>query len=258
MTFEDMIPGAIAFGLFAFLLLMLEWGRRVGAAHRERLMAGGASGLGTIEAAIFTLLGLLVAFTFQSAASRFDARRNLIVDEANKVGTAWLRIDLLPADMQPGMREFFRQYLDSRLSTYDKIPDMAAVAEAQALSARLQTEIWKIAISGEKKAGQSITVSLLPALNDMFDISTTRTWARKMHPPYVVFAMLLFMSCAGAFTAGHGMSGCKERSWIHSIGFSATLAFTIFVILDMEHPRLGTIRVDDFDQVLRDLLLSMQ
>lgn len=258
MLFEDAIPGAIAFALFAVLLLMLEWGRRVGASYRGRIMDGGASGIGTIEASIFTLLGLLIAFTFQNAAARLEVRRNYIVEEANCIGTAWLRIDLLPPAMQPGMRELFRRYLDSRLATYQKIPDMTAVREEEARSAALQSEIWKLAIAGEKETGRSIALGLLPALNDMFDQATVRTWARKMHPPNIVFIMLLFLACAGAFTAGHGMAGSRERSWVHSIGFSATLAFTIFVILDMEHPRLGTIRVDDFDQVLKDLLLSMQ
>jgi hypothetical protein len=98
-----------ALGLFAGIILMLELGRRVGAHLRARIMQGGGAGVGAVEAAIFGLLGLLVAFTFQGASARFDTRREQIVQEANNIGTAWLRIDLLPASAQTAMRELFRQ-----------------------------------------------------------------------------------------------------------------------------------------------------
>jgi len=203
-------------------------------------------------------LGLLIAFTFQGASARFDVRREQIVQEANNIGTAWLRIDLLPASAQPGMRELFRQYLDSRLETYRKIPDMAAVMAELDRTARLQKEIWQVAIAGQKEVGQAVVTGLLPVLNQMFDIVTTRTMAAKTHPPSIVFYMLGLMACAAAFMAGHGMSGSKERSWVHSIGFAATLAVIVFVIMDMEYPRRGMIRVASFDQVLVDLRQSMK
>ena len=247
-----------ALGLFAGIILVLELGRRVGALQRVRIMEGGASGVGAVEAAIFGLLGLLIAFTFQGASARFDGRREQIVQEANHIGTAWLRIDLLPASAQPGMRELFRQYLDSRLETYRKIPDMVAVKAELGRTTRLQGEIWKVAIAGQKESGPIIVTGLLPVLNEMFDIVTTRTMAAKTHPPSIVFYMLALMACAAAFMAGHGMSGSKTRSWVHSVGFAASLAVTVFVIMDMEYPRRGLIRVDSFDQLLTDLRRSMK
>jgi len=247
-----------ALGLFAGILLMLELGRRVGARQRARIMAGGAAGVGAVEAAIFTLLGLLIAFTFQGAAARFDGRRTLIVQEANNIGTAWLRIDLLPASAQPAMRELFRQYLDSRLETYRKFSDPVAVKVELDRTAQLQNEIWQAALAGQKESGQAVVVGLLPGLNQMFDIVTTRTMAAKAHPPTIVFVMLGIMACVAAFMAGHGMSGSKVRSWVHNVGFAAILALTVFVILDLEFPRLGFIRVNAFDQVLVDLRQSMK
>ena len=244
--------------LFVGINLMLELGRRVGARQRARIMEGGADGVGVVEAAIFGLLGLLIAFTFQGASERFDGRREQIVEEANNIGTAWLRIDLLPASAQPGMRGLFREYLDSRLATYRKIPDMAAVTAELDRTVRLQNEIWKVAIAGQKEVGLAVVVGLLPVLNQMFDIVTTRTMSAKTHPPSLVFYMLALLACAAAFMAGHGMSGSKARSWIHSVGFAATLAGTVFVIMDMEYPRRGTIRLDSFDQVLVDLRQSMK
>lgn len=247
-----------AIGLFVGINLMMELGRRVGAHRRARIMEGGAAGVGAVEAATFGLMGLLIAFTFQGASARFDKRRELIVQEANNIGTAWLRIDLLPPSAQPVMRDLFRKYLDSRLETYRKIPDMVAVKIELDRTAQLQSEIWKVAMAGQKEVGQAVVAGLLPPLNQMFDIVTSRTMASKTHPPKIVFIMLALMACASAFMAGHGMSGSKTRSWVHILGFASILAITVFVILDMEYPRVGTIRVNSFDQVLVDLRQSMK
>lgn len=248
---------AFAVGLFIGMMLIIEWGRHVGAQQRARIMAGGASGVSAVEAAIFALLGLLIAFTFQGASARFEARRALIVQEANNIGTAWLRIDLLPAGVQPGMRALFRQYLDSRLESYRRLPDLPASLAELSHTVQLQNEIWKIAVASQKE-GSQVVVGFLPPLNAMFDIVTTRTMAGQTHPPVVVFVMLALMAYMAAFLAGHGMSGSQTRSWIHSFGFAATLAVTVYVIVDMEYPRLGLIRVDSFDQVLVELRQSMQ
>jgi hypothetical protein len=258
MSFIKSESAVFAFGLFCGMILMIELGRRVGARQRARITEGGAAGIGAVEAAIFALLGLLVAFTFQGASARFDARRGLIVQEANNIGTAWLRIDLLPAGAQPAMRGLFRQYLDSRLETYRKIPDLVAVKAEMERTTQLQDEIWKAALAGQKEGGQAVVVGLLPALNQMFDIVTTRTMSAQTHPPRIVFAMLALMACASAFMAGHGMSGSKVRSWVHSVGFATVLGITVYVIMDMEYPRLGFIRVDAFDQVLMELRQSMK
>jgi len=85
------------------------------------------AGTVAIEGGVFGLLRLLVALTFSGAGSRFDSRRNLIVEETNAVGTACLRLDLLPADLQPALRENFRRSVDTRLEMYRKIPGISAV-----------------------------------------------------------------------------------------------------------------------------------
>lgn len=247
-----------ALGLFGGMILMVEIGRRAGLRWRARLMAGGAAGVGAVEAAVFALLGLLLAFTFQGAAARFDVRRGLIVEEANNIGTAWLRIDVLPASAQPAMRELFRQYLDSRLETYRKISDPVAVRAELARTAQLQNEIWQHAIASHRDGAQPVGVLLLPALNQMFDIVTTRAMAIRTHPPLIVFIMLAILALASAFLAGHGMAGSKVRSWLHSIGFALILTITVYVIMDMEFPRLGFVRVDSFDEVLVTLRQGMK
>lgn len=257
MQFLETRSTIFALGLFVGTLLMLEAGRRAGGRWRARIMQGGEAGIGAVETAIFTLLGLLIAFTFQGAAARFDARRALVVQEANHLGTAWLRIDLLPATNQGRMRDLFRSYLDSRIETYRRIPDLEAVREQIQTTDRLQGEIWKLALDSHREGASAVLVGLLPALNEMFDIVTTRTMAARTHPPGVVFGMLALLAGLAAFMAGHGMSGSKVRSWLHSLAFAAVLAVTVYVIMDMEFPRLGFIRVDNFDEVLVRLRRSM-
>jgi hypothetical protein len=101
-------------------------------------------------------------------------------------------------------------------------------------------------------------VLLLPALNAVFDIATTRTMAAQMHPPKVVFGMLAGLARARSLLAGYGMAASRTLSWIHMVAFAAMLALAVYVILDMEFPRFGLIRVDAFDQVLIDVRASMK
>ena len=108
----------LAVGLFAAMVILQELGRRFALRRAARDPEGARAGAGVVDGAIFALLGLLIAFTFSGAASRFDERRKLIVEEANAIGTAYLRIDLLPAAAQGEMRESFRRYLDARLAAY--------------------------------------------------------------------------------------------------------------------------------------------
>ena len=99
---------------------------------------------------------------------------------------------------------------------------------------------------------------LLPALNQMIDITTTRTMAAKIHPPLIIFVMLVVLTLVGALFAGYGMAAAKTRSWVHMIGFALVMAAGVYIILDLEYPRLGLIHIHAADQVLVDLRQSMK
>ena len=250
----------LAFGLFIGMLILLDIGRRIGARQLANDPKGTRTGTGTIEAAVFALLGLLIAFTFSGAVSRFDDRRHLIVEEANAIGTAYLRLDLLPASAQPALREDFRQYVKSRLEVYRKLLDVQAEKAELAKATKLQVEIWThaVAASQEQGASPAAQVLLLPALNQMVDITTTRAMALELHPPRIIFGMLFLVALASALLAGYSMAGGKSRRWLHVAGFAVVIALSVYVILDIEYPRFGLIRVDAFDQVLVELLSSMK
>jgi hypothetical protein len=101
---------ALTFGLFLGMLLFLEIGRRIGVRRMKDDSEAGAEGIGAVDGAVFAVLGLLIAFTFSGATARFDSRRQLIVEETNDIGTAYRRLDLLPAHAQPALRDSFRRY----------------------------------------------------------------------------------------------------------------------------------------------------
>jgi hypothetical protein len=255
-----LIALSVTLVLFLGMLLLLDVGRRIGVRRRAHDPEGAGAGVGAVDGAVFALLGLLIAFTFSGAAARFDVRRTLIVEEANMIGTAYLRLDLLPAETQPALRDLFRRYVDSRLETYRKLPDLKAAMAELARSTQLQGEIWTQAVAAGRLEGAPppATMLLLPALNQMIDITTTRTMASQMHPPMAIFAMLYVLALAGALLAGFGMAGGKTRDWLHMLAFAAVLALAVYVIIDIEYPRLGLIRVDAFDQALVDIRASMK
>jgi hypothetical protein len=250
----------LTLGLFFGMLLLLDIGRRIGLRRIARDPEGAQAGTGPVDGAVFALLGLLVAFTFSGAASRFDERRNLIVQETNDIGTAYLRLDLLPASAQPALRDLFRRYVDSRLEVYRKLPDIEAARAELARCTSLQGEIWSKAVAAGRMEGAppSAAMLLLPALNQMIDITTTRTMVAQMHPPLVIFALLFGLALVAALLAGYDMAGSKQRNWIHMIGFAAVMAAAVNVIMDIEYPRLGMIRVDAFDQALVELRDGMK
>ena len=250
----------VSVGLFFGMLALMEVGRRIGMQRRQYDAKGYRAGVGTVEGAVFALLGLLMAFTFSGAASRFDARRQLIIEETNHIGTAYLRLDLLPKISQPALRAQFRQYVDARLAFYRKLKDTPAAMAEQVKASRLQGEIWQqaVAASYEKGALPAAAMLLLPALNAMIDIATTRALAMQIHPPEIIFVMLFGLALASALLVGYGMADSKERNWLHMLGLAFVMAAAIYVILDIEYPRFGFIRVDAFDQALVQLRESMK
>lgn len=96
----------------------------------------------------------------------------------------------------------------------------------------------------------------MSSINQMIDITTTRTVALQTHPPGVLIVMLILLVLAGALLAGFG-AAASPRSWLHTAGFAVLMAASIYLILDLEFPRAGFIRIDALDQLLVDVRQSM-
>ena len=246
-------------GLFLLMLLLLGIGRGIGMrrmaeeTERERVFVI------TVEGAIYGLLGLLVAFTFSGAASRFEARRLLTIQEANAIGTAYLRLDLLPVAAQPALREKFRSYAEARLAVFRVLPDLAA-SNAQATRATaLQQEIWNGTTAALREAAPAATLLLLPALNEMIDVSTSRAVALSTHTPLIILGALSMMAMFCSLLVGYGLAGSKPFNMVlHMVGFASVMTATIFVIVDLDYPRVGLIRLEFVDQALMDTLAGMK
>jgi hypothetical protein len=249
------VPYTVA--LLVGMILCLEIGRRLGI----RKIGVDPTRLGTVEGAVFSLYGLLLAFTFSGAPARLDTRRQLIADEANAIRTAYLRVDLIPESAQSAMRVAFREYVDARIETYRKFPDFDAAKETLARSTKIQKDIWSQAVAAtQMKSSQPDAVKglLLSALNTMIDMSTTRTMATRIHPPPIIFGLLFLLALVCSLLAGYGMAANRSRSWVHIVSFVAITVISVYVILEIEYPRMNFIRRAPYETTYDDVLVELR
>lgn len=242
--------------LFAGMVALSRVGRRL-ALRRAALDPDGAwQGIGVVDGAVFGLLGLIVALTFNGAVTRFDARRTLVVEEANAIATAYRRVDLLPAQSQPALRDGIRRYLDLRLQAYRRFPDLAAARAELDASHRLQAQLWRQALAAMSGPAPGM-VLVGQAMNQMFDLAEKQGAAILLHPPMVVFAILFGLGLVGSLLAGYAMASPGSRDRLRTLCFAAVTALAFYVILDIEFPRLGLIRIDAADQALLNVRALM-
>lgn len=251
-------PILFMLGLALAMYLMLEAGRWLGGRHLTKGQHLLKESLSVIDGPIFALFGLLVAFTFSSSLSHYDERRKLIIEEANDIGTAYLRLDLLPSAERLALQDLFRSYADSRIKTYALFPDLTAVIEEYSHSQELQGKIWRDSVAAAHKTDSVLAgMQLLPALNAMIDITNTRAAWLQMHPPAVIFLMLVMMALVTAILAGYQMAATPNRCWLHITMFVVAITVTCYVIVDIEYPRVGLIRTEAADALLRDVRAEM-
>jgi hypothetical protein len=247
------LPFAIC--MLVGMAVCLEIGRRLGL-RWHRKADGAAPAFGGIESAVFSLYGLLLAFTFSGAPARLDARRHLIAEETSAIASAYTRLDLLSTASQPLLRQQFRDYVDSRLETYRLLPDLEAAKDSLARGRDLQKEIWVTAIAGSSSgdARPDAMKLILPSLNGMNDINTERTVASSIHPPMIIYALLFVLALVTSTIGGFGMGGSKRVSVLHAMSFVLMAVLTVFTVLEIEYPRAGVLPVESsYDQVLIDL-----
>lgn len=239
--------------LWLTMIACIELGRRIGLSRIRKLGTEARVGVGIADALVYGMLAFLVGFTFSGAAARFDHRRELVANEVNAIGTAWARLDLLPAQDQAILRPLFRTYLDALLTSYTKLNDTTYVLiEAPAVRDAGQA-IWTQAVATTlSPRGEGVRQLVIPSLNEMFDSIEEERLARRIHPPRIIFGTLVLIALLGSVFAGYGIAS-GVRNWIYIIGFATSTALAIWVILELEYPRLGMVRVDGMDQALVEL-----
>ena len=244
MNYSLLLAG-LAVLFFVLLLIAMRIGKRLGHAADDK-----SAGAAAIEASVFALLGLLVAFTFSGAAQRMAERRNLLVQEVNSIGTAWLRIDMLNAQDQPKLREQFRRYVDARIDYYRHVPDLNQRDAIAARAGALQKEIWTTSMSAARNTVPPFATSYIGAVNDMFDVSSAQTVAQKVHPPIATYAFLVFLALVCACLIGSKLAVTQRDSMLHQLVYAVVMTAAIYIIVDFEFPRIGTIRIDQSDALL--------
>lgn len=250
---------SLSAALFATLIALQIAGHAVAKRAAKSSPDRSTPKLGAVEGAVFGLLALLLGFSFSSALARFESRKELIVEESVIAGSVWQWMDVVNEPQREQLRNKFREYVDTRINIYRSLGNQQTLEQLMSDSYRLQAEVWAGAIASNRTQGVSpATTALLSSLNELFDVATKRYAALKWHVPMVIYFLLFAMALGCAFLAGYTFPGSPRRHWIAMLSFSFLLALTIFVIVDLEFPRMGLIRVDDFDAVLIETRANMR
>ena len=245
--------------LFSAMVLLLEAGRWIGARRMAVDLEGAKAGHGAVVGVVFSLLSLLLAFTFSGAASRFEARRQAAIQEVNTLSKVYYLLDLFPEPTQAKLKDSFRMYLDAELQGIKALPDVRAAKRAYSRSSALKRDIQNQVIGAcRKPSDQGIgDYVLLPAINEWIANSADRIVAANTHPPFAIYVVLVGLALVSSLIAGYAMAEAKDRSLLHIVVFAAVISVTIYTIVDLEFPRIGFIRINDTDRLLVELRKKM-
>lgn len=253
MTFLQGTPTVVlALILCVLLIVFYIIGHRVRAFQVRRNPAFGTSDLATINGMLLGLLGLLLAFTFSMSNSRYDTRRALIIEEANNIGTVVLRADVYPDSMRTILRQSLREYVEARIAFYQVGMNMQQVYRNYFRADSVGQAIWRTVANYARVDNITTRTSeMIPALNAMIDITTTRRAAGEATIPDSIMYFLFSLCLGSAFLLGYDHKG--PMNWVIVLGFAVMLSSVVFTIIDMDRPRSGLINLDVPNQRIVDL-----
>jgi len=240
LTHSTFLDGLVAFGLFGGLVATLEVCFYLGKQARRR-RTDEPDQLSTIQGAMLGMLALLLGFSFALAAGRFNDRVQLIVSEANAIGTAWLRCDLLPDSARAELHQLLADYTDQRILFYDA-DDLAGQLAAAKKSEAAQVRMWAI-VASESKAQPVLANVLLPSFNEVMDLQAARAAAATRHMPGMLLLLLLSCSLVAVASVGYGSGLVGKRNIMLTTSLTFIISGALWATIDMDHPRKGLIRV---------------
>jgi len=233
------------FVIVALLLLAAaEVGFRVGLRLFRAKDSARKEQIGGIQGAMLGLLALLLGFTFAMAANRFDERRNMVLAEANSIGTTYLRASLLPDAHKTAVEDLLRAYVDSRIDFFRAGEDDALLAAAGKDAARIHGELWKHAVAAAREAPTPVVTSFIVSLNETIDLDATRIHALRTRVPGAVWLLVLAVAIGGCFAAGYGGGAGGARSTFADGALPVLIAVVITLVADIDRPRGGLIGSD--------------
>ena len=247
-TTTEVLPGLV---LFALLVLAHEVGFRVARRRGARADEGERSETSTLQGGMLGLLGLLLAFTFAIASQRFDTRKQLVLDEANAIGTAYLRATAVPGGEE--VADLLRRYVDVRLEGAASAGNPQGFRRAVTESERLHAAMWSRAAALARANPDPLRTLLLPALNEVIDLHEKRLTAMRNHVPTIILVLLLMVSVLTMASLGHAAGVSGGRSMSTALTFAMLVTLVIMVVVDLDRPERGLIRVSQQSlQTLRD------
>ena len=229
---------------FAFMLAATEIGYHLGRKSETNTQEKTKSLVSTVGAAILAVLGLLLGFTMSMAVSRFEARKQLVLDEANAIRNSYLRTELLSAPEGTEMASILREYIDVRVQYGTTGNDPARLDSLHAQTLRLQNEFWKRAVAyGQKNLNPAAASLLLQSLNQSIDLESARWMELQDHVPENVIYVNGIVGMLAAILVGYtfGLNGGRHIFSICVMCLAVTLVLTL--IIDLDQARSGLVRV---------------
>ncbi len=252
-TVLDALPlWALFLVIVTLVLCAIEGGYRLGGYRRGRAEHEKDAPVGAMVGATLGLLAFMLAFTFGMASSRFDSRKSLVLDEANAIGTTYLRAAMLP-DGRDEVRGLLRDYVDARLATVRT----GEMAEGVRRAEDLQSQLWTRAAAVGQQHPNSIVVGLfVESLNEVIDLHARRVTAGlRNRIPGAIWVVLftLAMLSLGAMGYHSGLVGTARSLAV--IAVALAFSAVIGLVVDLDRPQEGTLRVSQ--QALIDVQRSM-
>jgi hypothetical protein len=241
-------------GVFMFIAVMSVFlvGYRLRHGIVQRHPERAETDLKTINGMLIGLLGLLLAFTFGMSNSRFNSRRELIMDEVNTIGTTILRTDIYPDSMRTLLRSKLQQYVELRIAFYKAGMNIDSVRILYNQGEAVAKDTWRIAASYARKDDITTRTSqLVPSLNAMIDVAATRKAAGEATIPDSIMYFLFSLCLCSSFLLGYDQHG--KADWLAVTGFALMLSVTIFNIIDLDRPRTGFINMDNANNKVVEL-----
>lgn len=233
------------------MFLLFKFGRNLHKHNKANIQD-----MGPLTGFLFALLGLMLAFTFGMAGSRFDTRRGLVVQAANHMHEAILRSDLYREDsVRKAFKADLKDYVQTRVNWFDAKRNPAQVEEAKNETNRIFNKIWtRAAILARDPENMVASQQMIPVLNAMIEVAVTREAATKAIVPEPVLYLLFIMIMITSLMAGYNTSIEKQFNYVAVIGFIVLVGCVVYIILDLDRPRRGLITNTAVNGFIRDLL----
>lgn len=227
-----------------FFLMGDEAGFRLGRRKRPAVDEDARSQITTIQGAMLGLLGLLLGFTFSMAMSRFELRKQQILEESNAIGTTYLRAQLMPEPTRKEVSNLLHQYVEVRLQFYQAGITGEGFPKALAQTERLQLQLWSRAAAWGDKDPRAVTAGLfLQSLNEVIDLHSKGLTALENHVPEIILVLLYFVALTAIGLIGYGCGLAGRRNFLVTLVTSVLIVAVIVVIIDLDRPQQGLIKV---------------